>query len=131
MQVRMTSELHMQLLAIAAAGPAKEVCGLLIGHDRVKSIVPTANVAADPRRAFEIDPKSLFDAIRTQRAGGPKLLGYYHSHPKGSPCPSSYDYAQAAGNGCIWLIIGQGIVTAWVSHRAGMLEPAELVIDTH
>jgi desampylase len=131
MQVRMTSELHARLLAEAAANPEQEVCGMLIGRDGVEAILPTTNVAADPRRAFEIDPKPLFDAIRTERRGGPKLLGYYHSHPEGPPLASSRDHAQAAGDGRIWLIIGQGRVTAWVSRRAGTLEAVELVIDTH
>jgi desampylase len=131
MQVRMTSELHARLLAEAAGSPAHEVCGLLIGDDRIDAIVPTANVATDTRRAFEIDPKPLFDAIRTERAGGSKLFGAYHSHPEGPPHPSPRDHAQAAGDDRIWLIIGQGQVTAWVSHQVGELESVELVIDTH
>jgi desampylase len=131
MQVRMTSELHARLLAEAAGRPAHEVCGLLIGDDRIDAILPTENVATDTRRAFEIDPKPLFDAIRTERAGGSKLFGAYHSHPEGPPYPSPRDHAQAAGDGRIWLIIGQGQMTAWVSHRVGELEPVELVIDTH
>jgi desampylase len=131
MQVRMTSELHARLLAEARASPNAEVCGLLIGADHIEAIVPTINVATDPRRAFEIDPKALFDAVRTERTGGSKLLGYYHSHPEGPPQPSTYDQAQAAGDGRIWLIMGQGRVTAWVSHRAETLEAAELAIDPH
>jgi desampylase len=129
MQVRMTSELHAALLTEAAASAGAEVCGLLIGGDRIDAIVPTANIAEDLERAFEIDPSAVFAAIRTERAGGPKLLGYYHSHVKGPPEPSASDHAQAAGDGRIWLIIGQGLVTAWVSHRAGELRHADLIVD--
>jgi desampylase len=131
MQVRMTSELHERLLTEAAATPAHEVCGLVIGRAAVDALVPARNVADDPRLAFEIDPTTLFNAIRAERKGGPKLLGYYHSHPNGPSYPSSRDCAQAAGDGRIWLIIGEGAVTAWVTHRHGEFESAELVIQRH
>lgn len=127
----MTSEIHAQLLAAAAADPEREMCGLLTGVDRIDAIVPTANVAADPKRKFEIDPVALFAAIRADRAGGAKLLGYYHSHPHGTPTPSAHDHAQATDDGRIWLIIGQARVTAWFSRNVGMLEPAKLSIDPH
>jgi desampylase len=131
MQVRMTSELHARLLTEAAASPDAEVCGLLVGRDEIELIVPTKNVADDPRRAFEIDPATLFDAIHTEREGGAKLLGYYHSHPEGPPTPSPHDHAQAAGDGRIWVIIGHGRASAWVTHRRGELDPADLAIDRH
>lgn len=131
MVVRLTSELHARLLAEAEASPMHEVCGLLVGVDRVDAILPTTNIADDTRSQFEIDPSALFSAIRTERAGGLKLFGFYHSHPVGSPNPSSYDRQQAAGDGRIWLIIAQGQVTAWVTRREGELEAAELAIGPH
>ena len=131
MIVRLTSELHAQLLAEASASPFSEVCGLLVGRDRVEAVLPTANVAADPRSAFEIDPKALFGAIREERMGGLRLLGSYHSHPEGPPTPSPRDHAQAAGDDRIWLIIGEGRMTAWISRHSETLDPAELHIDMH
>jgi desampylase len=118
MALRISSELHRQLLAMAAESPEAEVCGLLFGGNHVERIMPVVNVAGTPQRNFEIDPAPLFTAIRNERAGGEKLLGYYHSHPDGLPTPSARDRAQAAADGRIWLIIGQGRVTAWQMNKA-------------
>lgn len=121
MGIRISSELHAHLLALAAADPGNEVCGLLLGDFDVEMVIPTPNIAADPSRTFEIDPSALFSAIRTERAGGAKLLGYYHSHPSDKPEPSACDHAQAAGDGKVWLIIGDGRITAWETREKGRL----------
>lgn len=111
------------ILAHAAADPAHEACGLLFGSpDRIEAAEPAANVAPDPARRFEIDPAALFRAIRAERAGGPKLLGYYHSHPNGSAEPSATDRAMASGDDRIWLIVGGGSVTAWRASPDGLMQ---------
>ena len=114
MTVRISSELHDQLLSAAAASPDAEICGLLIGQDHVEQIIATRNVATNPRRRFEIEPEALFAAIRMEREGGVRLLGYYHSHPSGPASPSAHDEAQASVDGRIWLIIGAQRITAWL-----------------
>jgi len=112
-----------------AAG-SHECCGLLLGDgaagDRravqVGAIRPAANVAAEPRHFFEIDPAVLLRAHREARAGGPAIIGYYHSHPHGDPVPSPVDAAMAQGNGDIWLIVGRGgTARAWRAVPAGQL----------
>jgi desampylase len=113
MAVRISSKLHRELLDRAAASPASEICGLLIGATDVERIVPTKNVAGDPTRSFEIDPVALFGAIRAERAGRDSLLGYYHSHPTGAPTPSRRDAAMASPDGKVWIIIGEGRARAW------------------
>ena len=96
-----------------------ECCGLLLGHgQRIDSAQPTANVHADPARCFEIDPEALIAAHRAARAGGPQVLGYYHSHPNGSADPSLTDRAMASGDGRIWAIIGEP-ETGWWRDDAG------------
>ena len=122
------TELHRQLLAEAAALPDREICGLLFGEGRVDAVVPVVNVADDPTRQFELDGAALFAAIRAERAGGARLFGYYHSHPQGPPTPSSHDVQQASHDGRIWLIIGEGRVTAWQRLSADFVE-IELTID--
>ena len=129
MGLRISSELHEQLLHEAAASPDEEVCGLLIGETFVERIIPAANVAEDTRDTFEIDPAILFAAIRTERAGRGKLLGYYHSHPVGPPTPSDRDAAQAVGDGRVWLIIGEGRVTAWQMTKDSEFNAVEIIID--
>ena len=82
----------------------------------VTGILPSANVAADPARFFEIDPAALLAAHRAARSGGPQVIGHYHSHPNGRAEPSPRDAADAAPDGSIWLIAASGRLTAW---RAG------------
>ena len=101
----------------AAASPDREVCGLLFGSAaQVDGVMAAENVAEDPARHFEIDPAALFAAIRAERAGGPAIAGYYHSHPGGVAAPSETDRANAAADGKLWLIIAGDAVTGW---RAG------------
>lgn len=120
MKVRISSEALAAIRAHAAADPAFEVCGLLFGTaDHVSAVTPTPNVASDPARQFEIDPQALFAAIRAERAGGPTLVGYYHSHPSGRPEPSAADQHMAAGDGRLWLIVAGDDVTAWWATKTG------------
>lgn len=121
MTVQIASRLYDQLIALAAADPDHEVCGLLWGSaDRIDDIEPAANVADDRSVAFELDPQRLIDAMRTARQGGPAVIGHFHSHPRGPAEPSQRDAACAAADGQLWLIIAGGAVTAWraVEHGA-------------
>jgi desampylase len=128
MSLRISSEIHDRLLAEAAASPGIEVCGLLVGNGEVERLIVTANVAADPTAHFEIDPAALFTAIRHERAGGERLIGYYHSHPVGPPKPSPRDAAQAIADDHFWLIIGEGRVTAWRVTNANEFSTVDLII---
>ena len=103
------------LFAEAQRAHPIECCGLLLGpsEDRVDLALPARNVAPDQARHFEIDPQALVDAHRAERRGGPKLLGYYHSHPTGIAQPSATDRAQAGGDGRLWAIIGGREITLW------------------
>ena len=99
----------------AAAGPL-EACGILVGTGgRIDAALPADNVAADPARAFEIDPAALIAAHRGERAGT-AIAGWYHSHPDGVAQPSATDAARAAPDGRLWLIAAGGTIAAW---RAG------------
>lgn len=103
----------------AAADLSREACGLLLGDQGIDTATVAANVAADPSRHFEIDPTALFAAMRAERAGGPKLLGYWHSHPSGDATPSATDAAMAAPDGKLWLIVAEEDVTAWRATPGG------------
>jgi desampylase len=82
------------------------------GH-RIESAQPCANIHPQPERHFEIDPAALIAALRAARAGGPEVLGYYHSHPAGSTAPSATDRAMASGDGRLWAIIAGGEIGWW------------------
>ena len=99
-----------EIVARANASPA-EVCGLLLGGlDRVAGVVHCINIASDPARAFEIDPRQLIAAHKAARQGGVPIIGCYHSHPGGVTVPSARDASEAVPNGWLWLIAtGRGV----------------------
>lgn len=108
----------------SATAGVREACGLLFGwDDHVDDFQATENVSENPNHRFEIDPKPLFAALRAERAGGPKLVGYWHSHPSGDATPSATDAAMAAPDGKLWLIVGGDAVTAWRAIETGGFEP--------
>jgi desampylase len=120
--VEISSALLGRLLGEAAGEPDREICGLLFGSDgAITEATPARNVAADPSRRFEIDPAALLAAHRAARAGGPRLIGSYHSHPSGEATPSACDAEAAAPDGGLWLIIAGGEVRAWRAGPSGAL----------
>ena len=117
MEMTVTSAVLDALLAEARGALPQESCGLLFGTaDAISGLKPTSNLHPTPETHFEIDPQPLVDAHRAMREGGPRLVGYYHSHPSGPPEPSATDRALAACDGMIWAIVGRGTATLW---RAG------------
>ncbi|WP_343519354.1 M67 family metallopeptidase [Sphingomonas sp.] len=128
-----SSDILNEIVQKCKAAAPREACGLLFGADGVISTwTETANVAADPLRHFEIDPAALIAALRAERHRGPRLLGYWHSHPSGDAAPSATDAAMAAPDGKLWLIVGGGAITAWraVENGAahGRFAPVEIVV---
>lgn len=109
------------MLALAAADPLHEVCGLLFGEgDRIDLAVQTKNVAPDTSINFEIDPAALISALRSERTGGSRIVGYFHSHPNGLSIPSVADTEMAAPDNRIWIIIGSDL-TAWRATPSGFI----------
>ena len=125
MPVLLSSALHDQLLAEAASAHPLECCGLLLGDaETITHVRPCANVADDPSDTFEIDPAALIAAERAMRSGGPRIIGYYHSHPNGRAEPSPRDAASAAPDGRLWLIIAGTAITAWRAAAGGSVHAA-------
>ncbi len=115
--------------AAAEAAPL-EACGLLFGSAGVERASIAANVSDDPARRFEIDPAALIAALKVERAGGDRVIGYWHSHPSGDATPSATDAAMAAADGKIWVIVAGETVTAWRAGPTGLhgrFERVELV----
>ena len=107
---------------ISADLAPREACGLLFGDARaIIGFQATENVAEDPERHFEIDPVALFAALRAERTGGPRIVGYWHSHPSGDAMPSPTDAAMAAGDGKLWLIAAGEAMTLWRAVRSGVV----------
>jgi proteasome lid subunit RPN8/RPN11 len=133
MTVRISRALLDRIFAEAGASPDREICGLLFGAAAaIVEARAAVNVAADPSRRFEIDPAALFAAIRAERAGGPALVGHYHSHPTGVAEPSACDAAAAQDAGRLWLIVAGSRATLWRAVPKGSVqgafEPVRLVV---
>ncbi len=110
-----------------------EICGLLLGRgSMVEAIEPCANVHPTPATHFELDPASLFRALRRARDGGPQVIGHYHSHPSGLASPSATDAAFAPPDGAFWLIAARQDLTAWRAVHDGAVhgrfDPVTLAI---
>ncbi|WP_413740760.1 Mov34/MPN/PAD-1 family protein [Sphingomonas sp. Sphisp66] len=107
---------------ISAAAAPREACGLLFGStDLISGWQVAENIAETPEIHFEIDPPTLFAALKAERAGGAQIAGYWHSHPSGDPTPSATDAAMAAPDGKVWLVVGGDAVTAWRAVERGAL----------
>lgn len=120
MPIEVSSALRDQLVQLAADAYPLEACGLLLGRaGHIDHVRPCTNVHPQPRRFFEIDPQALVDAHRAARAGGPEVIGYFHSHPNGPPAPSATDRAHATGDGKVWAIVGEGKVGWWRDDPVG------------
>ena len=129
-----------QLRTAAEAAYPEECCGLIIGRQvpppagkgppryAATRLVAAANLHAEPRIAFELDPATHFRVLRELRhaageATAECLLGHYHSHPEGPAVPSARDRRQVTEPEKIWVIIGlaQGrvqAITAWQAPAA-------------
>ncbi|MBB6122322.1 Mov34/MPN/PAD-1 family protein [Sphingobium subterraneum] len=109
------------ILGRARDNPNVEVCGLLLGQDgRITHAVAAANVAEDPTCRFEIEPATLLAAHRAARAGGPTIVGHYHSHPSGDLVPSSCDADAAHADGSLWLIVSGRDCALWCTGETGL-----------
>lgn len=101
--------------------------------DTIDAYIGAANLAPDPTRHFEIDPAILLAAHKARRAGGPAILGHYHSHPGGDPTPSREDALQADPAGQLWLICGAGgQLSLWRAVTGGAVhnrfDPVEIIV---
>lgn len=91
--------------------PNVEICGIMAGEfsrsrSTVSAIFPTRNVSSNPTNSFQIDPAEQLSVFETIEANGLDIVGFYHSHPHGSPDPSDRDRRDAAWPHYSYLIIG-------------------------
>lgn len=106
-RVQFTAMAHLALVDEAERAAPAECCGVLGGIDgRIVEVVPIANVAADAESHFELDPAGLVKARSALRRAGLDVVGFYHSHPRTSPEPSSYDVANAWYPESVYVVIG-------------------------
>ena len=68
-----------------------ECCGLLVGHDDSVDEILFCSNERKSSVEFSIPPGELFEAFRSIRRRGKRLLGIYHSHPRTRALPSAKD----------------------------------------
>jgi proteasome lid subunit RPN8/RPN11 len=130
MEFAVTSGVMATLLEEAARAAPEECCGLLLGMDgQISEARPADNIAQDRLKRFEIDPLALLAAHKAARAGGPQVIGYYHSHPEGHPAPSATDCEHASGDARLWAIVSQGTVAFWRDGKQGFEAVEATLID--
>lgn len=130
MAIEVTREVHQAMLCAAQQAHPNEACGILLGHQTlISQLLPAANVHPTPQTHFEIDPQALTEAHKAEREGGPQVMGYFHSHPAGDPCPSDTDQASSAGDGRIWAIVAGSDVKFW-RDGADRFEPLSYEVST-
>ncbi|MXO56328.1 Mov34/MPN/PAD-1 family protein [Pontixanthobacter gangjinensis] len=121
---------HGAMCDLAGKSAPQECCGILVGEGGVITrLIESENVHPTPETHFEIDPETLIDAYRSERRGGPEVLGFFHSHPSGDPAPSETDQAMAAGDGRIWAIVGVSGVMFWEDKDSGFAALSYTVLD--
>jgi desampylase len=127
MSVRISSALYDELISLAANAPDQEVCGLLFGTpSQIESVQKMRNISSRLEDRFEIDPAQLVAAHRARRAGGPNIIGCFHSHPNCVLEPSACDAEAAIGDGSLWLIIANGGARLWRTDLPGAFQSVAL-----
>jgi proteasome lid subunit RPN8/RPN11 len=104
----------MVLQTVLAAAAPEEGCALLLGqvledHWLVSLVWPCLNAwqpAEERLRRFALDPREQLLAQKWARLRGWQVHGAAHSHPQGSPVPSTTDRAMAVTPSL--MVIGDG-----------------------
>jgi proteasome lid subunit RPN8/RPN11 len=121
---------HAALRAEAERALPSECCGLLAGRgDRVAAVVPVPNAAEDGLSRYEMDPAELWAARRRARDAGHDVLGFYHSHPRTPPVPSSRDVERAYYPEAAYAIVGLAPGFEVRAFRIANGRAAEIVVE--
>ena len=94
------------VLGHAREAAPEECCGLLLGlGQQIVEAVRARNIADHPDTRFLIDPADHFAALRSARACGLEVVGFYHSHPTSPAEPSARDVAELTYPGHLYAIV--------------------------
>jgi proteasome lid subunit RPN8/RPN11 len=95
--LRLTADVHRQMVGHCLDGLPEEACGLLAGPPgtaEVSVCYPTRNVEASAR-VYTVDPLGHLKADRDAESRGLEIVGVFHSHTHTAAYPSPTDVAQA------------------------------------
>ena len=103
--MRVSRQIHDELLAHAQEDAPNECCGLIGGNDGVaKTVYRARNAEASPLR-YNLDPQDQFRIMTEMDDKGEELSGIYHSHTASPAYPSQTDINLAAYPGVLYLIV--------------------------
>ena len=105
--LRLTTEVHRQMLSHGLDGLPEEAWGLLAGRPGTEEVVvsyPTRNVEASAR-VYTVDPLAHLKADRDAESRGLEILGVCHALTHTDAYPSPTDVAQAPDAGWHYVIV--------------------------
>ncbi|HSL58872.1 MAG TPA: M67 family metallopeptidase [Acidimicrobiales bacterium] len=105
--LRMTPDVHAQLVGHAYDGLPLEACGLLGGDPATgdaQVFYPCRNTA-ESSRVYTVDPMDHLRADRDAESRGLEIIGVVHSHTHTTAYPSPTDVAQAPDPGWHYVIV--------------------------
>jgi proteasome lid subunit RPN8/RPN11 len=129
-RLTLSAHVHAALRAEAERARPAECCGLLAGRDeRVTAIVPVPNAVANRVARYEMDPAELWAARRRIRDEGLDVVGFYHSHPRTAPVPSSSDLDRAYYPDAAYAIVGLAPHFEVRAYRISNARAREIVVE--
>lgn len=103
--MRIPKNIRQEMIRLAQKDQPVEACGYLAGQeDEVQVIIPMTNVDQSPEH-FSFDPQEQFQALKTARKQGLRLVGVYHSHPASPARLSREDLRLAIDPDLIYVIV--------------------------
>jgi [CysO sulfur-carrier protein]-S-L-cysteine hydrolase len=105
--LRISRQLHDELVAHARAEAPNECCGMIAARDgRAVAVHRTRNIHASPLK-FEMDPREQLRVLDGIEQAGLELGAIYHSHTRSEPVPSLTDVNLARWwPEPLWVIVG-------------------------
>jgi [CysO sulfur-carrier protein]-S-L-cysteine hydrolase len=105
--LRISRQLHDEIVAHARAEAPNECCGMIAARDgRAVAVHRTRNIHASPLK-FEMDPREQLRVLDGIEQAGLELGAIYHSHTRSEPVPSLTDVNLARWwPEPLWVIVG-------------------------
>src|SRR5215475_6896387 len=103
--MRISNQIHDELLAHARDDAPNECCGLIGGENGVaKTVYRARNSEGSPLR-YNLDPQDQFRIMTEMEERGEELSAIYHSHTASPAYPSQTDVNLAAYPDALYLIV--------------------------
>lgn len=110
--IKLSQQLHEEIMAHGAQSYPYEGCGLMLGRmddglNVVEALLPVENrwpVEVEKRERFRIDGQDMLKAEMKAMAQGVDVIGIFHSHPDCEPIASPRDLAWATWPGYSYII---------------------------